>query len=167
VKGTRLAGGSGPRRWKPALLGFLFALSVPPVVFSQAPESPGFCSVDTVSGVFTEGGFVEVIGVAVDLANGAPVEKVELILDGSPRGFVSLAGYRPDVLVHFGRADYLWSGWRGTAPLEQVWPGTHTISAIGYTRSGIQIPCGTREIEVQGPVTAPERPAWRIALGHL
>ena len=122
---------------------------------------------DTVTGVFSEGGFVEVIGAAVDLGKGAPVKKVELLLDGSPRGIVSLGGYRPDVLVHFARPDYLWSGWRGTATLEEIWPGTHTVSAVGYTQSGEPIPCGTREFQVQGPVEGPARPPWRIGLGHL
>lgn len=116
-----------------------------------------------VDGVLAVGGFVEVTGFAVE-PSGAPVGKVQLTLDRSESGEASLSGLRPDVLSHFNRPDYLWSGWSGRISLEKVEPGRHTVEITAYTRSGEPIPCGIREIQVLAVENPPERPAWRLAL---
>ncbi len=120
------------------------------------------CAVNRVDGVLAVGGFVEVTGFAFE-PGGAPVSKVQLTLDGSRPGETSLSGLRPDVLAHFNRPDYLWSGWSGRISLEDVKPGRHTVEMTAYTRSGEPVPCGTREIQIRATVTPPERSTPRIA----
>jgi len=124
------------------------------------------CAVNRVDGVLAVGGFVEVTGFAVE-PNGAPVAKVQLTLDGSQPGEASLSGLRPDVLAHFNRPDYLWSGWSGRISLERVRPGRHTVEMTAYTHSGEPIPCGVREIQVLAVQGPPERPVAKIAVEML
>jgi hypothetical protein len=119
-----------------------------------------------VNGVLAVGGFVEVTGFAVE-PGGAPVSKVQLTLDRSRSGEVSLSGLRPDVLAHFNRPDFLWSGWSGRISLENVPPGRHTVEMTAYSHSGEAIPCGAREIQVVAAASPPERPAAVIALEML
>jgi hypothetical protein len=153
-----------PRRGRFAF-GFVAALSLVSAAVTAEPES--VCAVNRVDGVLAVGGFVEVTGFAFE-PGGAPVSKIQLTLDGSARvGEASLAGLRPDVLAHFNRPDYLWSGWSGRISLEKVSPGRHTVETTAYTHSGDAIPCGTREIQVIASATPPERSTLRIALEML
>ena len=100
-------------------------------------------------------------------SSGAPVLKIQLTLDRSRSGEASLSGLRPDVLAHFHRPDYLWSGWSGRISLEKVKPGRHTVEMTAYTHSGEPIPCGVREIQVLAVQGPPERSTARIAVEML
>jgi len=152
-----------PRRIAIPLAGLL-ALVGQAAIASAAEDRS--CAVNVVNGVLAVGGFVEVTGFAVE-PGGAPVSKVQLTLDRSRSGEVSLAGLRPDVLAHFNRPDFLWSGWSGRISLEKVTPGRHTVEMTAYSHSGEAIPCGTREIQVLAAASPPERPARVIALEML
>ena len=143
----------------------LFLALLGPASIAPAAEERT-CAVNVVNGVLAVGGFVEVTGFAVE-PGGAPVSKVQLTLDRSRSGEVSLAGLRPDVLAHFNRPDFLWSGWSGRISLEKVAPGRHTVEMTAYSHSGEPIPCGAREIQVLAAASPPERPALVIALEML
>lgn len=126
-------------------------------------SSAGQCAINAVYGTFATGGRLAATGFAFDSEGGAPVRKVALYLDGSVPGEVSLRGLRPDVRTHFGREDYLWSGWNGTLSLEGVKPGSHTVTLVATSDSGKAIPCGEQAIQVVDAPTLPDRPPLRIA----
>src|SRR5438552_15033554 len=102
---------------RPFLAGILLAIlwGSAPADGTPAEPVPGYCDINVVFGPLVTGGHVAVIGFAVDETDGAPVREIQLTLDGATRGESSLMGLRPDVLAHFARQDYLWSGWKATA----------------------------------------------------
>ncbi|HEY6065247.1 MAG TPA: hypothetical protein VIY96_03775 [Thermoanaerobaculia bacterium] len=132
-----------------------------------APEALGDCAINVVFGTFNDRGFVGASGFAFDGKYGAPVRKVEMYLDGVAAGDVSLRGLRPDVLTHFSRPDYLWSGWNGTLSLEGLRPGRHTVQFVAISHSGKPIPCGARSFEVTVAAEPPARSRWRIGVEIL
>jgi hypothetical protein len=133
---------------------------------AASPADERTCAINLVNGVLAVGGFVEATGFAVE-PRGAPVSKVQLTLDRTRSGEATLSGLRPDVLAHFNRPDFLWSGWSGRISLEKVTPGRHTVEMTAYSHSGEAIPCGTREIQVLAAASPPERPSALIALEML
>src|SRR6266545_5268307 len=139
----------------------------PPADGAPAEPVPGYCDINVVFGPLVTGGHVAVIGFAVDETDGAPVRKIELTLDGSIHGEASLMGLRPDVLAHFARQDYLWAGWKATASLDGVPPGTHSVDIVAVTHRGKTIPCGTRKFEVSPGLELPRPRARLIALRIL
>lgn len=126
-------------------------------------QPPILCSLDFTSGRFVPGGFEFLSSWAADSRLGAPVARMDVLLDGSIRGDVQLSGHRPDVARHFRRADYLWSGWTATVSLKDVDAGSHSIEVIAYSRSGEKVSCGIQDLTVR-PFSRPaEPPSWRIA----
>lgn len=140
--------GAARARIRLACLLVLLAASAAP---GQTPprEPRGDCAINRFDGPFSPGGFASATGFAVDRVHGAPVEKIELFLDGKPGGEGFLRGLRPDVMAHFTRQDYLWSGWSGAVSLEGVAPGKHSLAAVAVLRSGQRLPCvGPSAIDV-------------------
>jgi hypothetical protein len=134
---------------------------------AAVPAEQGFpCRIDRVDGAPATDGFVAVTGWAAD-PSGVPVEKIELTLDGVQPGEAEIGGYRPDVLQHFARPDYLWSGWSGTLDLARARPGHHSVSAVAVSRRGDRVDCGTREIQVAAASRVPESGAWRAGMRML
>jgi RHS repeat-associated protein len=83
-----------------------------------------------------QGGLIRSLGWAADTEDGAPVAKIELLLDGNALGLATLGGSRPDVAAAYSRSDFTNSGWNFTGSIGNVAPGTHTISAVAYDWSG-------------------------------
>jgi hypothetical protein len=157
-------------RWRrPFLAGVLLSILCGSRSADGAPAEPvpGYCDINVVFGPLVTGGHVAVIGFAVDETNGAPVREIQLTLDRVTRGESSLMGLRPDVLAHFARQDYLWSGWKATASLDGVTPGTHAVDIVAVTHQGKTIPCGTRKFEVSPGLELPRPRARAIALRIL
>ncbi|HEV8230932.1 MAG TPA: hypothetical protein VGQ75_01175 [Thermoanaerobaculia bacterium] len=146
-----------------ALAILLLYVGVPAAAQSSSAPEPGECAINRIDGVFAVGGFVEMTGFAFDSADGAPVEKIQFTLDRSILGEATLSGLRPDVLAHFARPDYLWSGWSAKVSLEGARPGVHSVEAVAITKSEKLIPCGSRRVDVSAAPPGPEKPAWRIA----
>jgi hypothetical protein len=121
------------------------------------------CAINRIDGAVSTGGFLSITGFAVDPQRGAPVEKVEVFLDGALTGESSLSGLRPDVATHFHRRDYLWSGWSASASLEGVRAGKHLVQIKAVGPSGRKASCGIWEVEVLAVPRIPSPPAWRIA----
>ena len=134
----------------------------------QTPAKPpwGYCAVNRVDGPLAPGGYAAATGFAVDLVYGAPVKKIELTLDGKPAGEAYLRGLRPDVMAHFVRQDYLWSGWSGTVSLEGVLPGKHSLGAVAVLRSGERLSCeGPSEVLVLD--VEDDRDPFPLAVGSV
>jgi hypothetical protein len=158
------------RRGRPHLLPLFllagFAISTGP---ASAEESrpPILCPLDFLSGRFVPGGSVTLISWAADPVRGAPVARMEVWLDRSIRGDVRLAGYRPDVASHFGRADYFLSGWIATVSLRDVEPGSHRVEVFAYRGGGDGVSCGARNFTVRAFPRPFEPPPWSIGLTLL
>jgi hypothetical protein len=92
---------------------------------------------------------------------------MEVWLDRSVQGDVQLGGYRPDVVSHFGRPDYLLSSWIATVSLRAVEPGLHQVEVLAYSSVGERVSCGVRDLRVRPFPRPPEPPAWRTELALL
>ena len=106
-------------------------------------------------------------GFAADPGSGAPVRKVEILLDKEVPGETRLSGLRPDVAAHFSRKDYRWSGWSGTVSLEGAPPGKHRIFVAVVGKSGLKTICGAPEIQVLAVSGSPRAPVAPVAAGIL
>ncbi|MFN2387186.1 MAG: hypothetical protein ABR576_13040 [Thermoanaerobaculia bacterium] len=145
---------------------FLLFLGAAPAGGEAPPaERRGYCAINRVDGPLAPGGYAAATGFAVDLVQGAPVRKIEMLLDGAPAGEASLRGLRPDVMAHFARQDFLWSGWSGTISLEGRASGKHAFSAAAVLASGERVPCegAPPEITVLAIEDPPDRPRGRLA----
>ena len=126
-------------------------------------EQNPVCAINRIDGAVATGGFLSITGFAADRERGAPVEKMEIFLDGALTGESSLSGLRPDVATHFHRQDYLWSGWSASVSLEDVPAGKHLVQIKAVGPSGKKASCGIWEVEVLRVPHVPSPPAWRIA----
>lgn len=131
------------------------ALFLLPGLGQAQPSPPPFpCMLNRVDGAFVPGGYVAATGWAADLGRGAPVEKIEILLDGRISGEGVLSGLRPDVLAHFARADFLWSGWSAAVSLKDVRPGLHSVTVSAVSHTGKRVQCANHTFEVL-PIPAP------------
>jgi len=140
----------------------LIASSAGQWALGSTEQSP-VCAINRIDGAVATGGFLSITGFAADPRRGAPVEKMEVLLDGSLTGESSLSGLRPDVATHFQRRDYLWSGWSASVSLEHVAAGKHLVQIKAVGPSGQKASCGIWEVEVLAVSRVSSPPAWRIA----
>jgi hypothetical protein len=66
-------------------------------------------------------------GWAADHEMGAPVSRVDILVNGVDVGDASLGGYRPDVANFYGRSDFTYSGWSFTWNTGGLSAGTHSL----------------------------------------
>lgn len=89
--------------------------------------------------ILLQSGTLRVSGWAVDPEIGAPVARVDVLIDNTIVGQATLNEPRPDVVAAFGRSDFLNSGWSfqmniGTLPL-----GAHTVKALAHDMVGAAV----------------------------
>lgn len=101
---------------------------------SAVPGLEGW--IDGVVGAPVAGGKVVVGGWAADRVAGAPVSKVEVLLDGKNVGTATVGVERKDVAKTIGRDSYVRSGWNAVVDLTGVAPGPHKIGAVAYDAAG-------------------------------
>jgi hypothetical protein len=105
--------------------------------------------VDAVNGVAKTGGSIAIGGWAADAEDGAPVKKVEVLLDNNVVAEGTLGTERSDVVKISGRQDWLRAGWAATISLATVSPGVHKLSVVAYDSSGNRSTLnGARDIDV-------------------
>jgi hypothetical protein len=71
----------------------------------------------------------------MDGTMGAPVNEVDILIDGSVVCHASLGDYRPDVQANNGYApgfDLTYSGWDFSYNIGGLSPGNHTLTAVAY-----------------------------------
>ncbi len=95
-------------------------------------QSPVIGGVDGLSGNVRKGGRMLVVGWAVDLQYGAPVTRVDVVLDGKVSVQAELGDRRPDVARTLNRGDVALAGWVAKFDLANVDPGEHTLSVLVY-----------------------------------
>ena len=89
-----------------------------------------------------------VVGWAADPEDGAPVTKVQVLIDGSVVGNATLGDVRTDVATAFGNAAYTNSGWHFTYNIGSLAVGTHAVTAVAYDSVGGNKQIGSAGITV-------------------
>jgi len=122
---------------------------------------PPFGYVDRVVDARTQSNIVArfdnlvVTGWAVDLQDGVPVSRVQILIDGTPVGNATLGVPRPFVAAAFHNSAYLNSGWTFTYAASGLSLGSHTISAVASDSLSLATTLGTKTFTVatnsQGP----------------
>jgi hypothetical protein len=122
---------------------------------ASAPTLEGW--IEGIVGAPVVGGQIVVGGWAGDRAKGAPVAKVEVLLDGKPEAVATTNLPRADVAKVVGRLDYAQSGWNAVLNLDDVEAGPHTVSAVAYDAEGNQKALqGGKTIQVVAGAAAPK-----------
>jgi hypothetical protein len=75
-------------------------------------------------------------GWAADPQGGAPVSRVQILIDGRDAGNATLGLARPDVASAYNNPAYQNSGWLFTYP-PGLSLGSHTLSAVAYNSTGL------------------------------
>jgi hypothetical protein len=90
-------------------------------------------------------------GWAVDPQDGAPVSRVQILIDGKDVGNATLNLYRPDVATAYNNPAYRNSGWSLTYSASGLSVGTHTVAAVGYDSLGLSRTLSTSTFTVAAP----------------
>ncbi len=98
-------------------------------VVDLAGDSQGVATV-------AQGAQLHVGGWAADTATGAPVQSVNIFVDGNNVGFAGLGVSRPDVAQAFSRSDYTNSGWSFQMSSAALSVGQHSVGATATGISG-------------------------------
>jgi hypothetical protein len=98
----------------------------------SSSQSPVVGGIDGVSGTLKTGGNLLVVGWAVDLQYGAPVTRVDVVIDGKTSVQAILGDERPDVMTTLNRSDVRLAGWLARLKLDDVPAGSHTLTVLVY-----------------------------------
>jgi hypothetical protein len=138
-----------PAAAKPAAGQPAVAPAAPAATAASGPPPGVEGWVEGVVGTPVAGGKVVVGGWAADRVAGAPVRKVEVLLDGKVVATANLGVERPDVVKAIGRDSYARAGWNAVLDLAGVAPGRHAVSAMAFGKDGPGVALdGARDIDV-------------------
>jgi RHS repeat-associated protein len=116
----------------------------PPVGSEDAAVNPNDNSQNVLSG-----GLIYSYGWAIDSQMRAPVGAVKVLVDGTPIGFATLGGQRPDIASEMNDQRYLYSGWNFEGTIGNLSLGTHTVSSVIYDTGGNRVaPQTPRQISI-------------------
>src|SRR5581483_6777575 len=128
-------------------------LSVPSLAQSSGNQAP-FGWVDTQAlGSVPSNSTVRISGWAADQLDGAPVTRVQLVLDGATAlGDATLGFPRADVASYLSDTRFTNSGWSFTYNPSQLTTGEHRITATAYDSTGTAgLLSGTAAFTVTSP----------------
>jgi hypothetical protein len=130
--------------------------SKPPVIVPVANTAPmGRVEVGaTGSPTVPQYTSLSVVGWAADAEDGAPVSKVQILIDDVAVGDASLGGSRPDVATSLGSSAYMKSGWELEHNVGAMAPGAHNVTAVAHDSAGASTMIGRTTITVL-PNSAP------------
>lgn len=131
---------------------------------NQAPI--GVC--DYAHSSVTAGGNLHGSGWAADNEMGAPITRVDILVDGNDVGDATLGGDRSDVANAYGRSDYQYSGWSFNWGVGGLAAGTHSLEFRAWDNQGASTSFGYRTFTVtnytpNNTLTSPA--AQTVALG--
>lgn len=89
-------------------------------------------TIDSIDGDPVVGNRLELKGWAADPAEGAPMKRVEVLVDSKIFAHAITGLPRQDVADAFKRDDWLKSGWTAEVYLNNVTPGAHMIQVVAY-----------------------------------
>jgi chitodextrinase len=75
-------------------------------------------------------------GWAADYEMGAPIARVDVLIDGSDVGDAALGNSRPDVANAYGRSDFTYSGWYFYYNTAGLGAGSHSIEFRAWDNQG-------------------------------
>ena len=108
------------------------------------------------STTISQNGTLRASGWAADQEDGAPVNRVEVRIDGSAVGNATLGISRPDVASSFNDPRYTSSGWSFSYNIGTLATGTHTVTAVAFDSAGVStVLRGVKTITVSIANTAP------------
>lgn len=88
-------------------------------------------------GSVSQYGNLHASGWAVDNEQGAPITRVDILIDGNDVGDANLGGYRPDVADAYGRSDFTYSGWNFDYGIGGLGVGTHSLELRAWDNQGV------------------------------
>jgi hypothetical protein len=143
----------GARKPAPVTLIAPLANTIAPSPAATAiPVPPGAVlgGIDGVSGDLRKGGSMLVVGWAIDTQFGAPVARVDVVLDDLLAVEAKLGDRRPDISQQLNRRDADFAGWTATFDLTRVEPGRHIIKAFVYdTRQNAYVLPVSQTVEIR------------------
>src|SRR5205807_2493290 len=77
-----------------------------------------------------------VAGWSADREDGAPVSRVQILIDGKVVGNATLGGARPDVASFYGDTRYTNSGFNFSYNIGGMATGAHTVNAVATDSAG-------------------------------
>lgn len=101
-----------------------------------------------------QNGNLHASGWAVDNEQGAPVTRVDILIDGNDVGDANLGAYRPDVADAYGRSDFTYSGWNFDHNVGGLSVGTHSLELRAWDNQGVSTNLGYTTFEVTNTVPA-------------
>ncbi len=93
-------------------------------------------------------GTLFVSGWAADYLDNGPAQSVQILIDGTPVGFATLGGSRPDVASYFGKPAWTNSGYSFTVAASGLSTGSHSVTAVVTNKSGLTSTFSTQPITV-------------------
>jgi hypothetical protein len=96
-------------------------------------------------------GVLEVAGWAADVRTGAPIARVEILLNDKVVGIASTGEVRPDVVKAMKRNDFAKAGWKARIDLKGVRPGTYRVAARGWNARGESAVLNTGPVDIKVP----------------
>jgi hypothetical protein len=106
---------------------------------------------DTATGSVPAGGWLSLWGWAADNEKGAPVARVDILIDAVDRGDASLGGFRPDVAAAWTRPDWTYSGWDGRFDTTGLSQAVHTVTMVAWDAYGSATTLGSKNFTVTAP----------------
>jgi hypothetical protein len=64
------------------------------------------------------------------------LSRIVILVDGAPRAEIDSFFDRSDIASHFGREDFLQSGWETSLPLTGLRPGDHNLTVEVFAQAG-------------------------------
>jgi hypothetical protein len=145
------------KRFRPVVA---FFLCMSPAVLSAAPTSrpaakapaaPVVTVIGWVDAVKQGPGFVDVAGWAADSRSGAPVARIEILLNDKVVGTATTGVVRPDVAQAMKRNDYSKAGWKAHVDLKNVKPGSYRLTARGWNARGESVQLNSGPVNLRIP----------------
>lgn len=94
---------------------------------------------------------LDVAGWAADDKTGAPVQKVEVLLNDRVAATAQLGLARKDVVAALRRNDFLRSGWSTRIDLRKYPPGTYRLTARAFSAPGKSGPLAIAKVDIRIP----------------
>jgi hypothetical protein len=63
--------------------------------------------------------------------------RIIILVDGAPHAEIHRFSDRSDIASHFGREDFLYSGWETSLPLSGLRPGDHNLTVEVFAQPGV------------------------------
>jgi hypothetical protein len=94
---------------------------------------------------------LDVAGWAADDRGGAPVQKVEILLNDRLAAIAQLGGPRKDVVQALKRNDFLRSGWAARIDLGKYPAGSYRLTARAFNARGEYGPLAIAKLDIRVP----------------